>query len=113
MVIEKSKYSSRLSPEDVATIRAAPLPTRHAELAREYGVAATTIARIRRGLTWPEDRPEEVRVRVPAAAVAGLEEAARRAGTTPADLLAEAAVKASFPTVHDDEGAAPQDADDS
>lgn len=93
MTIQKSKYSCRLSPEDVAAIRAAPLPMRHADLARKYGVAPTTIARIRRGLTWPEERPEEVRVRVPARAVPGLEEAARRAGVTPAQLLAQSAVE--------------------
>ena len=95
MTIQRSKYTSRLSPEEVAAIRAAPLATRHADLARKYGVSASTVARIRKGLTWPEDRPEEVRVRVPAAAVAGLEEAARQAGTTPAGLLADAAVRAS------------------
>lgn len=90
-MIQKSKYSSRLSAEDVAAIRATPLPTRHADLARKFGVSATTVARIRRGLTWPEERPEEVRVRVPARAVPGLEAAARRAGVTPAELLARSA----------------------
>jgi hypothetical protein len=95
MSIQKSKYSSQLSPEDVEAIRAEPLPTRHADLARRYGVAATTIARIRRGLTWPQERPVEVRVRVPAPAVAGLEDAARSSGKTPADFLASAAVRAA------------------
>lgn len=89
----RSKYSSTLTPEQVAEIRAAPLPTRHADLARRYGVSASTVARIRRGLTWPVERPEEVRVPVPASAVAGLEEAARRAGVTPAELLAKSAVE--------------------
>ena len=95
MPIQRSKYASTLTPEQVAESRAAPLPTRHADLARRYGVAATTIARIRHGLTWPEERPTEVRVLVPAAAVAGLERAARRAGVTPAELLARSAVRAA------------------
>lgn len=93
MTIQRSKYTSRLSAEDVAAIRAEPLPTRHADLAKRYGVSSVTIARIRRGLTWPEDRPEPVRVPVPANALAGLEAAARRAGVTPAELLARSAVE--------------------
>lgn len=88
----KSKYASTLTPEQVAKIRAAPLPTRHADLARQFNVTPTTVARIRRGLTWPVERPEHVRVPVPANAVAGLEEAARRAGVTPAELLAKSAL---------------------
>jgi len=92
MTIQKSKYASRLTPEQAQAIRGAPLPTRHADLARKYSVSATTIARIRRGLTWPEEPPQEVRVRVPARAVAGLEQAARSAGKTPAELLAQSAV---------------------
>lgn len=95
MPIERSKFSSHLSPADVAEIRAAPLPTRHADLAREYNVSPTTIARIRRGETWPEERPEEVRVRVPAHAVPGLEQRAKEAGLTPEELLARAAVRES------------------
>lgn len=86
----KSKYSSVLTPEQVAEIRAAPLPVRHADLARRFGVTPTTIARIRRGLTWNNDHVE-VRVKVPTAAVGGLEQRARDAGMTPAALLAQKA----------------------
>lgn len=88
----KSKYSSTLSPEQVAEIRAAPLPVRHADLARRFGVTATTIARIRRGLTWNNDQVE-VRVKVPGDAVSGLERRAKDAGVTPAELLAQKAVE--------------------
>lgn len=109
MTIRKSKYSSRLSPAEVAEIRAAPLPTRHADLARRFGVSATTVARIRRGLTWPAERPEEVRVLVPARAVPGLEVAARRAGVTPAELLARSAA-AIGAEAHDDEADVVHDA---
>lgn len=86
----KSKYSSTLTPEQVTEIRAAPLPTRHADLARLYGVTATTIARIRKGQTWNNDHIE-LRVKVPTAAVGGLEQGARDAGMTPAALLAQKA----------------------
>ncbi|MCC6651541.1 MAG: hypothetical protein IT348_10380 [Candidatus Eisenbacteria bacterium] len=83
----RSKYASTLSPEQVDEIRAAPLPTRHAGLARLCGVTATTIARIRRGLTWNNDYVE-VRVKVPSEAVPGLEQHAKGAGVTPTALLA-------------------------
>jgi len=88
--IQRSKYSSILTPEQVAEIRAAPLPTRHADLARQFNVTPTTIARIRRGLTWNNDHIE-LRVKVPTAAVGGLEQGARDAGMTPAALLAQKA----------------------
>lgn len=77
----RSKYSSALTPEQVADIRAAPLPTRHADLARRYGVTPTTIARIRRGQTWSNDH-EVLRVRVPKGACEALEVAARESGTS-------------------------------
>lgn len=88
----KSKYSSTLTPEQVAEIRAAPLPIRHADLARRFGVTATTIARIRRGMTWNNDHVE-VRVKVPSNAVSGLERRAKDAGVTSAELLARKAAE--------------------
>ncbi|MBI3201587.1 MAG: hypothetical protein HYZ29_08595 [Myxococcales bacterium] len=88
----RSKYASTLTPEQVAGIRAAPLPTRHADLARQFNVTPTTIARIRRGQTWSNDHVE-VRVKVPSAAVPGLERRAKEAGVTPADLLASSAMQ--------------------
>lgn len=88
--IRRSKYSSILTPDQVAEIRSTPLPTRHADLARRFGVTATTIARIRRGLTWSNDHVE-VRVKVPNASIPGLEQRARDAGVTPADLLSQKA----------------------
>lgn len=82
MSIEKSKYASRLSEREVEEIRAAPLAKRHADLARQYGVTPTTVARIRRGITWPVRTHEAVRVRIPLEAFAVLERASTRAGTT-------------------------------
>ncbi|MEO7037388.1 MAG: hypothetical protein ABI548_25760 [Polyangiaceae bacterium] len=81
-MIEKSKYSSRLTQCEVEEIRVAPLAKRHAELARQYGVTPTTVARIRRGITWPVHTHDVVRVRVPLEAVAILERASIDAGTT-------------------------------
>lgn len=88
----RSKYSSTLTPEQVAEIRAEPLPTRHADLARRFNVTPTTIARIRRGMTWNNDHVE-VRVKVPSNAVSGLERRAKDAGVTPAELLARKAAE--------------------
>lgn len=87
MTIQRSKFSSRLSPADVEAIRAAHLPTRNADLARKYGVTATTIARIRRGETWRVDAPEVLRVPVRAEVLSALEEAATKGGT-PAPAVA-------------------------
>lgn len=88
----KSKYSSTLTPEQVAEIRVAPLPTRHADLARRFNVSPTTVARIRKGQTWNNDH-ETVRVRVASRDVADLESAARAAGATPEELLSKAAAR--------------------
>lgn len=92
MTIQRSKYTSRLSAEDVAAIRAEPLPTRHADLAKRYGVSSVTIARIRKGQTWNNDH-ETVRVRVASHDVAGLESAARAMGATPEEVLSKAAAR--------------------
>jgi hypothetical protein len=93
MPIEKSKYASRLSEHEVEAIRVAPLATRHADLARQYGVTPTTVARIRRGLTWPAHTHELVRVRVPLEAVSALERASREAETTPEALVGQIVVE--------------------
>jgi hypothetical protein len=45
-------YGSRLSAADVLAIRALPSEMRSSAIAREYGVDAGTIRRIRRGASW-------------------------------------------------------------
>jgi len=77
MVIEKSKYSSRLTESEVEEIRAAPFAMRHTDVAKRYGVTPTTVARIRKGVTWPPHTHEVVKVRVPTESMPALEGAAR------------------------------------
>jgi len=87
MAIERSKYSSRLTESEVEEIRAAPFAMRHTDVAKRYGVTPTTIARIRKGITWPARTHELVRVRVPAEVVSALEDVAR-ADEMPTEELA-------------------------
>lgn len=92
-MIERSKFSSRLSPADAGAIRSAPLSTRNADLARKFGVSATTIARIRRGVTWPVEQPVHVTLRLPRGAAEALESASARRGLTAAKLAADIIVR--------------------
>jgi hypothetical protein len=77
MTIEKSKYSSRLTETEVEAIRAAPFAMRHTDVARRYGVTPTTVARIRKGLTWPPRTHDSLKVRVPTEVMPVIEQAAR------------------------------------
>jgi len=88
-----SKYSARLRPHDVDEIRRAPVGTTHVELARRYHVTPTTIARVRRGQTWPANRGETVRVSIPSEVLAALDRDARGEAKGPQQLAAEILVR--------------------
>jgi hypothetical protein len=93
MTVERSKFSSRLSQSEVEEIRSAPFTMRHTDVAKRYGVTPTTVARIRKGVTWPPHTHDVVKVRLPTDMLPTLESAAREQEMATEELASTVVVR--------------------